>query len=66
MSSSSSEDVELVIAVDVVLSDGMIMEVTLLELELAAAEDDFDEDDCVVVVVVVGPMEALLPGMRLR
>ena len=43
------------------LADGMstTMEVTLLELELATADDDIVEDGCVVVVVVVGPPFAL-------
>jgi hypothetical protein len=60
--------VELELGVVVRLADGMstIMDVTLLELELATADDDMVEDDDVVVVVVVGPMEVLLPGMRLR
>ena len=45
----------------------MAMEVTLVVLELATADDDIAEDDCVVVVVVVvGPTEVVLPGMRLR
>ena len=59
---------ELGLGVDVMLADGIstTMEVTLVELELATADDDIVEDDCVVVVVVVGPMEVLLPGMRLR
>lgn len=68
VSSSSSENVELELGVGVMLADGMstTMEVTLLELELATADDDTVEDDCVVVVVVVGPIEVLLPGMRFR
>jgi hypothetical protein len=65
---SVSEDVELVVAVGVMLADdmSMTMELTLVEVELATADDDIVEDDCVAVVVVVGPMEVLLPGMRLR
>jgi hypothetical protein len=68
VSSSSSEDVELELGDGVMLADGIstTMEVTLLELELATADDDIVEDDCVVVVVVVGPIEVLLPGMRFR
>lgn len=68
VSSSSSEDVELGLGVGVMIADGMstTMEVTPLELELAAAEDDIIKDDCVVEVVVVGPMEVLLPEMRFR
>lgn len=67
VSSSPSEDVELVREADVVLADGMstTIEVTLVELELDTADDDIFEDDC-VVVVVVGPIEVLLPGIRLR
>jgi hypothetical protein len=66
--SSSSEDVELELGVVVILADGMstIMDVTLLELELVTADDGIVEDDDVVVVMVVGSMEVLLPGMRLR
>lgn len=69
VSSPSSVDVELELVVDVMLVDGvpMTMEETLEELGLTAADDDIVEDDfVVVVVVVVGPMEVLLPGMRLR
>lgn len=68
VSSSSSVDVELELIVGVMLADGvpMTMEERLVELGLATADDDIFEDDCVVVVVVVGPMEVLLPGMRLR
>lgn len=66
--SSSSEDAELEPVIGVTLADGMpmTMEVMLLELGLATADDDIDEDDCVVIAVVVGPMDLLLPGMRLR
>jgi hypothetical protein len=68
VSSYSSEEVELDLVLDVMLADGvpMIMEVTLVELGLTAADNDVVEDDSVVVVVVVGPMEVLLPGTRLR
>jgi hypothetical protein len=69
VSSPSLVDVELELVVDVMLVDGvpMTMEETLEELGLTAADDDIVEDDfVVVVVVVVGPMEVLLPGMRLR
>lgn len=68
VSSPSSVDIELELVVGVMLADGvpMTMEERLVELGLATADDDIFEDDCVVVVVVVGPMEVLLPGMRLR
>jgi len=65
----SSSDIELGPLVGVLLEDGMSMaiEVTLVVVELATADDDIAEDDCVVVVVVaVGPIEVVLPGMRLR
>jgi hypothetical protein len=68
VSSTSSEEVKLELVVGVMLAEGvpMTIEVTLIELGLTAADDDIIEDDFVVVVVVVGPLEVLLPGMRLR
>jgi hypothetical protein len=67
-SSTAWEDVDVVLATGVMLADGvsMTMELTLVVLGLTTADGDIAEDDFVVVVVVVGPMEVLLPGMRLR
>lgn len=75
VSSSSSEDVLLALALGVMLEDdmSMTMEVTLvlpippMILELVIVDENIAEADVVVVVVVVvGPMELVLPGMRLR